>query len=418
MQTNIHPALIDLPMVKEADSILRSCVHCGFCNATCPTYQLLGDELDGPRGRIYLIKNLLEDDAIDAGSVRHLDRCLTCRACETTCPSGVQYGRLLDIGRELIATRSKRPVLDHLLSRLLRLVIPRRFLFQPLLKIGQFLTLVMPRVLARKIPPRQVPLAVISREPESPRMRVLLLQGCVQRAATPNVIRALEQLLNDQEVATLTVRQEGCCGALDYHLSAHDEGRRRMRDLVDKLYDRLSEVDYIVSSASGCGVTIKEYPVFLSDDPDYVSKSKQIVEKVVDVSELLGKFEFSCAPVRAAVHTPCSLQHGQSINGEIERILEKSGITILGSRDSHLCCGSAGTYSILQPELSRQLLKGKLSVLEENSPEVIVTANIGCQLHLQSGTSVPVMHWVELLHQQLKSPELTHSLDEDDISVA
>ena len=400
MQTNIHPALINLPMVKEADAILRSCVHCGFCNATCPTYQLLGDELDGPRGRIYLIKNLLEDNAIDARSVVHLDRCLTCRACETTCPSGVEYGRLLDIGRELIVTRSTRPVLDRLLSFLLRLIIPRGFLFRPLLKIGQILAPVMPRVVARKIPPKQKPLPRVTGKLQSPRMRVLLLQGCVQRAATPNVIGALEQLLNDKGVATVTIRDEGCCGALDYHLSAHKDGRRHMRNLVDRLYDRLSDLDYIVSSASGCGVTIKEYPVLLAKDAEYASRSRQIVEKLVDVSELLGKFEFSCAPVRVSVHTPCTLQHGQSIDGEIERILEHSGMTVLNSRDSHLCCGSAGTYSILQPDLSNQLLAGKLSALEENSPEVIVTANIGCQLHLQSGSGVPVMHWVELLHQQ------------------
>ncbi|MCZ6502635.1 MAG: glycolate oxidase subunit GlcF [Gammaproteobacteria bacterium] len=416
MQTNIHSALIDLPMVKEANSILRTCVHCGFCTATCPTYQLLGDELDGPRGRIYLIKNLLEDDAIDERSVQHLDRCLTCRACETTCPSGVQYGRLLDIGRELIVTRSKRPMLDRLLSFLLRLVIPRGYLFRPLLKLGQFLSPVMPQVVARKIPPKQKYLRLVARELESPRMRVLLLQGCVQSAATPNVIRVIEQLLNDKGVATLTMPDEGCCGALDYHLSAHNEGRRRMRDLVDKLFERLSEIDYIVSSASGCGVTIKEYPIYLSEDPEYADKSRQIIDKVVDVSELLGKFEFSCTSVHVAVHTPCTLQHGQSIDGEIERILENSGITISKSRESHLCCGSAGTYSILQPDLSTQLLKGKLSALQENSPDVIVTANIGCQLHLQSGANVPVMHWVELLHQQLVRGSLAQPLDENDIS--
>ncbi len=417
MQTNIHSALIDLPMVKEANGILRTCVHCGFCTATCPTYQLLGDELDGPRGRIYLIKNLLEDDAIDERSVQHLDRCLTCRACETTCPSGVQYGRLLDIGRELIVTRSKRPMLDRLLSFLLRLVIPRGFLFGPLLKLGQFLSPILPRVVAMKIPPRQKHVPLVARELESPRMRVLLLQGCVQRAATPNVVRALEQLLNDIGIATLTMPEEGCCGALDYHLSAHNAGRRRMRDLVDKLYDHLPGIDYIVSSASGCGVTIKEYPVYLSEDPEYADKSRQIIDKVVDVSELLGRFEFSCTSVHVAVHTPCTLQHGQSIDGEIERILENSGITVSKSRDSHLCCGSAGAYSILQSDLSTQLLKGKLSALQENSPGVIVTANIGCQLHLQSASNVPVMHWVELLHRQLIRGRLTQPLDENEVSV-
>ncbi len=272
MQTRIHPDLISLPKVQEAESILRSCVHCGFCTATCPTYQLMGDELDGPRGRIYLIKNLLEENAID-------DR------------------------------------------------------------------------------------AVVHRLPG-----------------------------------------EGCCGAVDYHLSAHQRGLQRMRDLVDKLHDKLEKVDYIVSSASGCGVTIKEYPLYLGDDVEYARKAAQVVEKVVDVSELLGQFEFKCAPIRAAVHTPCTLQHGQGINGKIEHILERSGITIVKSRESHLCCGSAGTYSILQADISRRLQTRKLAALQENSPQVIVTANIGCQLHLQAEASVPVKHWVELLQQQAAGP--------------
>jgi glycolate dehydrogenase iron-sulfur subunit len=401
MQTNIHPGLIDLPMVKEANSILRSCVHCGFCTATCPTYQLTGDELDGPRGRIYLIKNLLEEDAIDERSVRHLDRCLTCRACETTCPSGVRYGRLLDIGRELVASRSTRPAWDRLLSFLLRLVVPRGFLFRPLLKLGQLLIPIIPGSLSGKIPAKQKRLQLRVTEPGSPHMRVLLLQGCVQRAATPDVIRVTRQLLNLMGVATMTLAEEGCCGALDYHLSAHDAGRMRMRELVDKLYHQLPLVDYIVSSASGCGVTIKEYPLYLSEDPGYRDRARQITEKVVDVSELLGKFEFHCKPARVTVHTPCSLAHGQGIDAEIERILVKSGITVMKSEERHLCCGSAGAYSILQPDLAGLLRKRKLQVLEKDQPGVIVTANIGCQLHLQSATDTPVMHWVELLHQQL-----------------
>ena len=400
MQTRIHPDLKDLPKVQEAESILRSCVHCGFCTATCPTYQLLGDELDGPRGRIYLIKNLLEENAIDDRAVVHLDRCLTCRACETTCPSGVKYSRLLEIGKELIAEKTTRPVPKRIQSTLLRWVVPRSYIFTPLLRTGQFLRPVLPAVLAKKIPVRQKPLPLVTRGPEHSQKTVLLLKGCVQRAATPNVNIALEQLLATQNVAVTSLQGEGCCGAVDYHMSAHDKGLARMRDLIDKLHDQLEKVDYIVSSASGCGVTIKEYPLYLSEDPKYARKAEQVLEKVVDVSELLGQFEFKCSPIRAAVHTPCTLQHGQGINGEIERILERAGITIVKSRESHLCCGSAGTYSIMQPDISRRLQARKLAVLQENSPQVIVTANIGCQLHLQVGANVPLMHWVELLQQQ------------------
>lgn len=399
MQTEIHPDLIKLPQVKEADGILRSCVHCGFCTATCPTYQLLGDELDGPRGRIYLIKNLLEENTIDQRAVVHLDRCLTCRACETSCPSGVQYGRLLDIGRELIVTRSKRPLFKSLMSVLLRWVVPRRYLLLPLLRLGQLFRPVLPGAIANKIPQKQKHQPLFPRKTEFPNQRVLLLQGCVQRAATPGVNTALEQLLAARNVAVTTLPGEGCCGAVDYHLSAHDKGLMRMRELIDRLYGQLQQIDYIVSSASGCGVTIKEYPMYLCEDSEYAVKAKSVIEKVVDVSELLGQFEFSCTPVRVAVHTPCTLQHGQGINGEIERILERAGVTIVKSSESHLCCGSAGTYSLMQPDLSRRLLTRKLAVLQENSPQVIVTANIGCQLHLQNGANVPVMHWVELLQK-------------------
>jgi len=401
MQTRIHPDLIALPKVQEAESILRSCVHCGFCTATCPTYQLLGDELDGPRGRIYLLKNLLEENAIDDRVIVHLDRCLTCRACETSCPSGVKYSRLLEIGKELIAARSTRPASKRIQSSLLRWVVPRNYLFTPLLKTGQFFRPVLPGVLADKIPARQKPLPISNRKMERLQKNVLLLKGCVQRAATPNVNVALEQLLATQNLAVTHLPNEGCCGAVDYHMSAHEKGLQRMRDLIDKLHEQLEKVEYIVSSASGCGVTIKEYPLCLSEDPEYARKAAQVVEKVVDVSELLWQFEFKCSPIRAAVHTPCTLQHGQGINGEIESILERAGITIVKSRESHLCCGSAGTYSIMQPDISRRLQLRKLEVLQENSPQVIVTANIGCQLHLQAEASVPVMHWVELLQQQI-----------------
>jgi glycolate oxidase iron-sulfur subunit len=403
MQTKIHAELTNEPGVSEANDILRACVHCGFCNATCPTYQLLGDELDGPRGRIYLIKNLLEGNRIDDKSVSHLDRCLTCRSCETTCPSGVQYGRLLDIGRGLVAERTTRPLSKRIISSLLRLVVPRHYLFKPLLTIGQFFSPVLPTFISRMIPPKQQSIGALTTEKqvEESGKSVLILHGCVQKAATPGVNQALEDLLALKGVDVLSLQDEGCCGALEYHLSAHEQGLERMRHLIDKLHERLPQIDHIVSSASGCGVTIKEYPLHLANDPEYLDKAKAVVSKVVDVAELLSEFEFECSPKKVAVHTPCSLLHGQKLSGMVEKVLKKSGMTIVESRESHLCCGSAGTYSILQPKLSGRLLTRKLEVLEENSPEVIVTANIGCQLHLQSEADTRVMHWVELIHKQL-----------------
>ncbi len=411
MQTLIHPELKGQPKVEEANSILRSCVHCGFCLAACPTYQLSGNELDSPRGRIYLLKNLLEEDAIEGSSALHLDQCLTCRACETACPSGVKYSRLLDIGRELIATRQKQRLPVRLLSQVVRLIVPRDYLFRPLLMMGQFLAPILPTIVAGKIPPVPGSINLATEELSAPRLRVLLLRGCVQRAATPNVFIALKYLLNEKGVTTSSLTEEGCCGALDYHMSAHETGRRRMRDLVDRLDDHLEQVDYIVSTASGCGATLKEYPIYLSEDPEYVVKSRRINEKVVDVVELLGKFDFSCVPIRASVHTPCSLQHGQSIDGEIERLLDKSGVTVTRSARIQPCCGSAGSYSIMHPGIAGRLRDRRLKALEANSPDVIVSANIGCQLHLQSGSGIPVMHWVELLQQQL-----VEALDEDDAS--
>lgn len=405
MQTSIHPDLIDLPSINEADDLLRRCVHCGFCTATCPTYQLLGDELDGPRGRIYLIKNLLEDNYIDARSVEHLDKCLGCRACETTCPSGVQYARLLEFGKQVAVSHVKRPLSVRLKSILLRGLIPRYYLFAPLLRLGQVVRFLLPASIARKIPPKQKSLATPVKQARPARQKVLLLQGCVQRAATPNVNVALEHLLAAKDIAVTTLPGEGCCGAVDYHMSAHEKGLQRMRKLVDQLYGQLQGIDYIVSSASGCGVTIKEYPLYLSGDPVYAAKAKAVVEKVVDVVELLGQFQFTCNPSSVAVHTPCTLQHGQRVIGEIERILGQAGMTIVECHESHLCCGSAGTYSIMQADLSRRLLVKKLAALQKNAPQFIVTANIGCQLHLQSEAAVPVMHWVELLQKTLVKTE-------------
>ncbi|MDP4599154.1 MAG: glycolate oxidase subunit GlcF [Pseudomonadales bacterium] len=403
MQTNIHPQLARRADIIEADEILRSCVHCGFCTATCPTYQLSSDELDGPRGRIYLIKNLLEDNAIEADSVVHLDRCLTCRACETTCPSGVRYGRLLDIGKGLIAEKQvSSSWLRRLLIPLLRLVVPQPRLFRPLLQMGNLLRPLLPGVIRRHVPvlvnKSYVLPAIVASAP-----RVLVLQGCVQKAATPQVNQALAVLLAQQGVAVEFLPEESCCGSLDYHLAAHDAARSRMRRLIDQLYPRLSEVQAVVSTASGCGVTLKEYTEIFADDPIYLAKAHQLHAKLRDVSELLASFTFSCLPGRVAFHSPCTLQHGQKINGVVEDILRRAGFALCAVQDAHLCCGSAGTYSLLQADISQTLLANKVTRLQAEQPDVIATANIGCQLHLQSGAAVPVVHWVELLADRLQA---------------
>ena len=397
MQTNIHPDLISLPKVQEADAILRKCVHCGFCTATCPTYQLLGDELDGPRGRIYLIKNFLEDSIISDNSIAHLDRCLTCRACETTCPSGVEYGRLLDIGREFVKEHANRPLRSRLLTFALRLVVPRPVLFAPLLKLGQFLRPILPGFLQPHVP---IKMPVLHQVEHVTGANVVLLSGCVQSAATPNVVASLLKVLRHQGTDA-EVLQEGCCGALDYHLSAHEAGMRKMKALIDQLYPRIDQIDYIVSSATGCGVTIRDYPEILQYDAEYSDKARAIADKLVDPIEIVSEEAIEVTPTRVAVHTPCSMQHGLGLTGAVEKLLGDMGFDIAPHKEGHLCCGSAGTFSILQPELSQQLKARKLKVLGEGKPDVIVTANVGCQLQLKEGANVPVMHWIELLAEQV-----------------
>ena len=401
MQTKLTQAFLATPQGREAETILRSCVHCGFCTATCPTYQLLGNELDGPRGRIYLMKQLLEGQEVTAKTQGHLDRCLTCRSCETTCPSGVRYGRLIDIGRELVEQRVQRPALVRLKRSVLRRVLPFPERLSALLSLGRVVRPLLPKPLARKVPLRQK--AIPSTSVPNASRTMLVLDGCAQSSMTPNTNQAAVNLLGRFSIRLISATGAGCCGAVSQHLAASDEARAFIRHNIDAWWPHIEQgAEAILASASGCGVMIKDYGHLLADDPEYAEKANQVSELAKDLSEVvqaldLSQLNIARLPRKIAFHSPCTLQHGQQLNGVVEEILTRVGFELLPFSDPHLCCGSAGTYSILQPKLSRQLLANKLESLQKPQPELIATANIGCQLHLGSEASVPVVHWVELL---------------------
>ena len=413
MQTKLAPQYQDTPDGLEAEAILRKCVHCGFCTATCPTYQLLGDELDGPRGRIYLMKQVLEGATPTRKTQLHLDRCLTCRNCESTCPSGVQYGHLVDIGRKIVDAQVPRPAGAKALRWLLKEGLPSP-LFGPAMKLGQLVRPLLPAALQNKVPPRQH----AGRWPTRTHPRqVLLLAGCVQPAMMPNINSATARVLDIAGIQTVVAPEAGCCGAVKFHLNDQDGGMDQMRRNIDAWWPHVaggdasnaaSGVEAIVMNASGCGVTVKEYGHHLKDDAAYAAKAARISELTKDVSELLPEL---LDPLRGRVfakagqvvfHPPCTLQHGQQLRGGVELHLGELGFDIkLASNEAHLCCGSAGTYSVLNPAIAYELRDRKLENLQATQPAVIVSANIGCITHLQSGTATPVRHWVELLDDAL-----------------
>jgi glycolate oxidase iron-sulfur subunit len=405
MQTRLVDSLRETPDGREADRILRSCVHCGFCTATCPTYQLLGDELDGPRGRIYQIKGLLEGDAPTRQVQGHLDRCLTCLNCETTCPSGVEYRKLLDIGRDFVERQLPRPRAERLLRWGLRRVVPHPRRFRPLLRIGQALRPLLPATLRGKLPRAE---AVPVPRSKEHRRRVLLLENCVEPALTPGTLAATVRVLDAVGIQVLQAGG-GCCGALSQHLSAPDEARVFMRRNIDAWWSHLETgAEAVLATASGCGAVVKEYGWLLRDDPVYAERAARVSERARDLSELLSEQDLARLPrprerglpARIAFHPPCTLQHGQGLGGRVEALLRAAGHELLPVRDSHSCCGSAGTYSILQPRLAERLRTDRLAALEQGGPALIATANVGCQTHLQAASNVPVVHWVELLDPQ------------------
>jgi glycolate oxidase iron-sulfur subunit len=409
MQTNLAPEFSGTPEGEEADAILRACVHCGFCTATCPTYQLLGDELDGPRGRIYLIKQVLEGTAPTAKTQLHLDRCLTCRNCETTCPSGVQYGRLLDIGRGIVDARVGRTPAEAAQRWALRKGMLARPLFGAALALGRVAKSLLPREIGDRIPAGRSggawPAARHART-------MLVLEGCVQPSIAPNIDAAMARVLDRVGISLLQVSGGGCCGALSQHLSEHEEAQAIARRNIDAWWPHLERgAESVVVTSSGCGVMVKDYGHLLARDPAYATRAQKIAALAKDPVEVIAAEWKAIAPLvamdmgsmRVAFHPPCTLQHGMKLKGRVEELLNAMGFELLPVADAHTCCGSAGTYSILQPALAEPLKRAKVAALEAHRPQVIATSNVGCLTHIASGTTKPVRHWIELLDERMLS---------------
>jgi len=412
METHLADFIRDTPAGREAEAILRKCVHCGFCTATCPTYQLLGDELDGPRGRIYLIKQVLEGAPPTEKTRLHLDRCLTCRSCETTCPSGVRYARLADIGRAVIEARVPRRGSDRLMRLALREGLPRPALFGAAMKLGQLARPLLPAALKAKVPPLTsagLPPAVA---PQALPRKMLLLAGCAQPAMYPNINGAARRVLARLGIALVEVPEAGCCGAVRLHLADDAGARENARRNIDAWWPHLEAgAEAVVITASGCGVEVAEYGHLLRDDPRYAERAAQVGARVRDVGavvaaerdglQVLLQKSAAAGRRRLAFHAPCSLQHGLKQRGVVEPLLEAAGFGLTSVADAHLCCGSAGTYSILQPAIAERLRANKLAALTAGQPEGIASANVGCIAHLQAATRLPVRHWIEWLDERL-----------------
>lgn len=407
MQTALADFIRDTPEGREADAILRRCVHCGFCTATCPTYQLLGDELDGPRGRIYLIKQVLEGGTPTAKTRTHLDRCLTCRSCETTCPSGVEYGRLLDIGRHVVDTWAPRPAAEQATRWVLRRSLLAKPLLGAALGFGRALKPLLPQALRAKLP-AATPAGhwPAARHPRT----MLVLAGCVQPTLAPSIDASMARVLDRIGISLLRVAGSGCCGAMSHHLDASDEARRFARSNIDAWWPQVERgAEAIVVTASGCGVMVKDYGHFLRHDAAYRDKAGRIAALARDPVEVIAGEWANIAPrvamdrgaQRIAFHSPCTLQHGMKLKGRVEEILQAMGFELVPVRDAHMCCGSAGTYSMLQPELAAALRAQKVAALQAGRPEVIATANIGCLVHLSEVTARPVRHWIEILDDRM-----------------
>ncbi|HEX4917421.1 MAG TPA: glycolate oxidase subunit GlcF [Limnobacter sp.] len=414
MDTQLADWIKDTPEGQTADAILRKCVHCGFCTATCPTYQILGDELDSPRGRIYLIKQVLEGKQVTRKTQQHLDRCLTCRNCESTCPSGVKYGQLIDIGRKVVDERVERPSSEKLMRSGLKALMTNRPVFSAGMAMGKAVRGLLPQGIQKKVPAKRPTLPFAN---TTHQRKVILLKGCVQPAMMPSIDSATSVILDTLGIQSMVVAESGCCGAVKFHLNDHDGGLAQMKANIDAWLPLIEsgEAEALVMNASGCGVMVREYHHHFAHDPVYAEKARKISEHTLDIGEFITRQNEEALqrlatqvkaaiaqqriPARIAFHPPCTLQHGQQVKGVVESVLTKLGFELTPVTDSHLCCGSAGTYSVLQPELSGELKKRKLANLMAGKPQAIASANIGCLGHLESDATVDVRHWVEWVAQ-------------------
>jgi glycolate oxidase iron-sulfur subunit len=409
MQTLFTPEQLANPEIADANVNLRKCVHCGFCTATCPTYVLLGDEADSPRGRIYMIKEMLEKgEAATAETVKHVDRCLSCLSCMTTCPSGVNYMHLVDHARDHIEKTYKRPWADRALRSLLAFTMVRPTLFRAAMlaaKLGKFTAPIMPprlRALLKLVPTSMAPHNPMGQPGTylaqgSEKGRVALLRGCVQSVMDPEINAATIRLLNRIGFTVVVTAGESCCGSLPHHMGKEHDARARARRSIDQWLE--AKVDAVIITASGCGTTIKDYGHMFREDPVYAVKAKAVSAQACDITEFLSRQSLPLAKMklRVAYHSACSLQHGQQVKTTPQSLLRQMGFEVLEPAEGHLCCGSAGTYNILQPEIAGQLRDRKLATLAVLKADVIASGNIGCSTQLASGTSVPVVHTVQLL---------------------
>lgn len=406
MDVTLHPKFADNLIARETADAIEACVHCGFCLATCPTYLEARDERDSPRGRIYLIRDFLQTGESDSVAQHHIDRCLTCRSCESTCPSGVVYGDIVDGGRELLERTVQRPAASRWQRKLLRGVVSRSALFGKLVAVGRVFKGVLPLRLKQQIPPAQKVLPAPTNVGANDEAgRVLLLEGCVQRAATPNTNLALRHLLSHLNVTVVESPGQGCCGALNTHLGAREDGLNDLRRNIDAWWPAIEDgVDAIISTATGCGTLLVDYGKFLAHDGQYADKAKRVSELTTDVAAYFAGERMAAIPSlrpdklpRLSVHTPCSQSHALGDPDTVKALLRSRGYFLLSTTEDHLCCGSAGSYSILEPEMAQRLRERKLHALDAEHADVIVTANVGCQLHLAAGGDVPVRHWLELV---------------------
>jgi glycolate oxidase iron-sulfur subunit len=422
MQTSFTPEQLRDPGIARANEILRTCVHCGFCTATCPTYQVLGDELDSPRGRIYLIKDMLENDRpADAKTVKHIDRCLSCLACMTTCPSGVHYMHLVDHARAHIEKTYRRPVMDRFLRWTLARILPYPMRFRAALvaaKLGRPFARLMPDARLRamlEMAPKRIPPVSRNDDPQvfpaegARRMRVALMTGCAQRALNTDINDATIRLLRRLGCEVVIADGMGCCGALVHHMGKEDESHAAAARNIRAWMAEAGRggLDAIVINTSGCGTTVKDYGHMFRNDP-LAEEAATVSRLAVDVSELLvrlGVPQGAPRGLRVAYHAACSLQHGQQVKTAPKDLLKRAGFDVVEPRDSHLCCGSAGTYNLMQPEISRELKARKVATLEERRPDVIAAGNIGCMMQIASGTGVPVVHTVELIDWATGGPQ-------------